>query len=153
MAKVTSAKKVYVVTSGTYSDYHITAIFSTNKRAKEYVLLKNGSESYSDYRVEVYTLDELAPILDTGIRTFSFHMDREGNLVLHEGSELPKGDIPEDLHPVFSCHVKSLGWTMGRTTGFEDTRFFKVQARDLQGAIKIANEQRSQMLAMDTWTK
>ena len=46
-------KKIYIVTSGEYSDYRIDAVFSEKEKAEEYVQ-NNGS----DYRIEVYNLDE-----------------------------------------------------------------------------------------------
>lgn len=45
--------KVYIVTSGDYSDYHIEAVFSTREQALDYVDTKG-----SEYRIEEYPLDE-----------------------------------------------------------------------------------------------
>lgn len=45
--------KVFVVTSGEYSDYTIERVFSTRKKALEYLDTKDDS-----YRLEVYDLDE-----------------------------------------------------------------------------------------------
>lgn len=47
-------KKIYIVTSGNYSDYRIDSVFSTKEKAKEYVQ-NNGSDYH---RIEVYNLDE-----------------------------------------------------------------------------------------------
>lgn len=46
-------KKIYIVTSGNYSDYRIDAVFSKKENAEEYVQ-NNGS----DYRIEDYELDK-----------------------------------------------------------------------------------------------
>ena len=46
-------EKVYIVTSGEYSDYTIEAVFSTRKKAEEYV-----DAHGSDYRVEEYPVDD-----------------------------------------------------------------------------------------------
>lgn len=46
-------EKVYIVTSGDYSDYTINAIFSTRDKAEEYV-----DTHGSDYRVEEYPVDD-----------------------------------------------------------------------------------------------
>lgn len=46
-------EKVYIVTSGEYSDYHINAVFSTREKAEEYVDAQG-----SDYRVEEYPVDD-----------------------------------------------------------------------------------------------
>ena len=45
--------KVYIVTSGEYSDYQIDAVFSTEEKAREYI-----QQHGSDYRIEVFDIDE-----------------------------------------------------------------------------------------------
>lgn len=45
--------KIYIVTSGEYSDYHIDAVFSTKELAEDYIQ-QNGT----DYVIEEYNLDE-----------------------------------------------------------------------------------------------
>lgn len=46
-------KKIYVVTSGEYSDYGIDAVFTTKEKAVEYV-----EQHGTDYNIEEYSLDE-----------------------------------------------------------------------------------------------
>ena len=46
-------KKIYIVTSGEYSDYHIDAVFSTKELADDYIQ-QNGI----DYEIEEYNIDE-----------------------------------------------------------------------------------------------
>lgn len=65
-------KKIYVVTSGEYSDYRIDAVFTTKEKAEEYVQ-NNGS----DYRIEVYNLDE--PIVkENKLWLISFDLETGG---------------------------------------------------------------------------
>ena len=45
--------KVFVITSGQYSDYHIDRVFSTRRQANDYLDTKDDS-----YRLEVYDMDE-----------------------------------------------------------------------------------------------
>lgn len=54
---------VYIVTSGSYSDYGINCVFSDETLANEYVRQKNERETYSSdhYRVEEYELDPKSP--------------------------------------------------------------------------------------------
>ena len=54
-------KKVFVVTSGEYSDYGIDAVFSSKELAEKYIKFKSRvSVIYPEYaRIEEYTLDEL----------------------------------------------------------------------------------------------
>ena len=48
-----NANKIYIVTSGCYSDYHIEAVFTTQDKANDYVQ-QNGT----DYNIEEYELDK-----------------------------------------------------------------------------------------------
>ena len=54
--------KVYVVTSGEYSDYGIDAIFSTIEGAEEYkemaIKFKWGNSYYNQFNIEEWELDE-----------------------------------------------------------------------------------------------
>ena len=54
-------KKVYIVTSGEYSDYRINAVFSSRKLAEKYIELQTrvGYWYFEVPRIEEYTLDEL----------------------------------------------------------------------------------------------
>ena len=45
--------KVFVITRGDYSDYHIERVFSTRKQANDYLDTKDDS-----YRMEMYDMDE-----------------------------------------------------------------------------------------------
>lgn len=45
--------KIYIVTSGEYSDYGIDAVFSTKEKADEYI-----QQHGTDYHIEEYDLDE-----------------------------------------------------------------------------------------------
>lgn len=46
-------KKIYIVTSGEYSDYSIEAVFSTKNKAESYI-----QQHGTGYRIEEYDLDE-----------------------------------------------------------------------------------------------
>lgn len=50
--------KIYIVTSGSYSDYGINCVFSTKEKADEYVKMKNLSDRWEDYNVEEYDVDK-----------------------------------------------------------------------------------------------
>jgi len=55
-------KKVYVVTSGCYSDYGIVGIFSSPEMAQEYIDLEKSLGKYSDLNeIEEWGLDDLRP--------------------------------------------------------------------------------------------
>ena len=46
-------KKIYIVTSGEYSDYGINAVFTTKEKAVEYM-----EQHETNYNIEEYNLDE-----------------------------------------------------------------------------------------------
>ena len=46
-------KKIYIVTSGCYSDYRIERVFSTKEKANEFI-----QQHGTDYRIEEYVVDE-----------------------------------------------------------------------------------------------
>lgn len=50
--------QVYVVTSGEYSDYGIDAIFSTAEKAQEYVSMREFTDTYESYRINVWDVDK-----------------------------------------------------------------------------------------------
>lgn len=63
--------KVFVITSGEYSDYRIDRVFSTRKKALEYLDTKDD-----EYTLEVFDLDE--PIeRKTHIYEISFELDKK----------------------------------------------------------------------------
>jgi hypothetical protein len=67
MAK--KAKYVYVITKGSYSDYHICAVTGDEERAE--VLRELFTTHYDDARVEKYTLDETSEAMDLYTVEFS----------------------------------------------------------------------------------
>ena len=46
-------KKVYIVTGGDYSDYHIVAVSSTEEKAKEYIQTTGKGDDYVEFEVDV----------------------------------------------------------------------------------------------------
>lgn len=50
--------KVYVVTDGSYSDYHIVSIFSTKEKADIHAALLNSS-NYQEANVEEWDVDDI----------------------------------------------------------------------------------------------
>ena len=63
--------KIFVVTTGEYSDYTIDRVFSTRKKALEYLDTKDD-----EYRLEVFDIDE--PIVrKTQLYNISFELDKK----------------------------------------------------------------------------
>ncbi len=51
--------KVYVVTSGEYSDYHIVAVFIDRDLAYRYATVRKLEDRWDDYNVEIYDTDDI----------------------------------------------------------------------------------------------
>ena len=65
--------KVYVVTDGEYSDYHIESCFSTKKKAQQYIKnAKRVQGKYYDPDIEEWDLDSNSDIVDVIYLTFTF---------------------------------------------------------------------------------
>lgn len=65
--------KVYIVTEGCYSDYHIEACFSTKKKAQEFINNAKKVENFWDEpTIEEWELDESTDIVDVVNVFFTF---------------------------------------------------------------------------------
>jgi len=128
-------RKVYVLTAGVYSDYHILAIFTSRKRAEEY---KKKAEKVWPYyqeeiRVEEYPLN-IPP--RRWVKT-CVKISRDGH-VIETWKRITKGEVEEiegDL-PFYDAYG-NLVWI--------------VHTEDEERAIKVANEIRAIILANDEW--
>ena len=132
--------KIYLITSGNYSDYSVWGVCSTKKKAEQTIKILDKEKHYDDFRIEEFTLDFIDQ-LPPGHEPWRIEMDRDGN-------------VDERF-----CHVN-----IERETILNEPRFFTpynhiemmemtVAATDLKHAIKIVNEKRAQLVAMDKWGK
>ena len=82
--------KVYVVTSGEWSDFRIDAMFSTRKKADNYVDFRSFDEYDDCHGVTEYTLDECnyAPPKSMNVHG-NFGDDALGDCDFDDGDELP----------------------------------------------------------------
>lgn len=119
--------KVYIVTSGEYSDYHIDRVFSTKEKAQEYV-----DHIGSDWRdIEEYNLDEETPrgVFGYGV---IFYKDRT------------QAELVDDLGDNIYTRKDTLRWS----AGYEPNVTFIVEAKNAPHAVKIASERFMQVKAM-----
>lgn len=114
-------KKIYIVTSGEYSDYHIDAVFSTQELAEDYIQ-QNGT----DYIIEEYNLNEEVE-KKTQLWNIVFCVE-DGEL--HEANPtIHNKDNVVDTCSIFESHY----W---RKTCIH----FYVDADSMDRAVKIARE-------------
>jgi len=124
--------KVYIVTAGDYSDYHICAVFSTEKKAEKYIEALGGSMN-----VEVLEVDPdlTATGYREGYRAFAVWMQKDGTVDKVDYTFL---DSPKDT----------------RIVSFASSGRFMVCcvfARDEKHAVKIVNDKRRQLIAENRW--
>ena len=124
-------KKVYVVTAGDYSDYHIKGVFDSHEMAEEYI---NHSSNTVLNGVDEWVLNELKPDksekmfkLRSKFDEIDFHITGYGLDAAHY----------KDL----MCRVDSDGWTLSNDV------IFYICADTRERAIKIASERLRQVKA------
>ena len=142
---------VYVVTSGTYSDYHIDIVLSTRELAERVVAAWG-----ENYRIEKWPLDGVYwPPSDMGL--WDTEMNRAGRSRGHRCS----APTLEDAKRIGQHRFVGEGWGVPPKDGgtgwesyaWEMTLKATVLARDEQHAMKVANEMRTRLLAENAWPK
>jgi len=128
-------KQIFVVTSGIYSDYGISAVFSTRELAEEFIK-DFPRQSYDEHIIEEYLLDPKLPQPKGNRQGFFVQMSKSGNceFIRKENS------FQEEFFT-------------GKISYFHDHSSMNIYvfADDEQHAIKIANEKRGELIAMDKW--
>lgn len=128
-------KKVFVVTSGEYSDYGIDSIFSTKELAEKFI--ESFNQTYRNMSIEEWTLDPSENAIQTNKKAFWLRIDKDGNTRDLEWCDSAYG---------FRGETPSLSWT-----GDKVWLNIYVFANDDKHAVKIANEIRSQVIALNLW--
>lgn len=137
--------KVYVVTSGEYSDYHIDGMFSTEELAQKFIDSFKRHE-YTEMDIEEWELDVHKDALSQGYLPFRVSMRQNGDVMSCEHEDSSYGFHSET--PRDSFHS-----TVWNDQGAPKYMVSHVYAKDQQHAIKIANERRGQYLALNRWGK
>lgn len=138
-------KKIYAVSTGSYSDYTVVALFTTVELAEEFM----DAVPHSDYNaVEEFTLNPDTPdLVKRGYSLWKVQM-------------LRNGDTEEAISLGTSIHyMNDVGhWVWRRTNvptykknGVPDCLVSTVWAKDKNAAIKIVNEHRVQLIANGEW--
>jgi len=130
----------YLVTGGTYSDYHVAAVFSTRASAK--VFIKGLGD---DMQIEEWPID-MPPDKWAEMHIV---MDRAGNVIRAEVSK------PSVLRDEPGNHFFYVLSEWGRLQGEKGDILFSTVVRtdDKERAIKVANERRTMILTHGLWGK
>jgi len=119
------ADKIYIITTGQYSDYGIVRIFSTRKKAMEYLDTKDN-----EYRLEVYDIDK--PIKrEKQMYCISFNLDKK------------------KVHGVRTCDPKYANMIHVRHWCFNQVKTLDiyVESDSRKRALKIASERYGAVIA------
>jgi len=114
-------QKIYIVTSGCYSDYVINAVFTTKEKAVEYV-----EQHGTDYNIEEYDLDE-----EVEKKTQLWHIE----FCVEDGKFCEASPTSYDENEVVdTCSIiETFYWN-------EPHILFYVDADSMDRAVKIARE-------------
>lgn len=126
--------KVYVVTSGQYSDYGICGIFSTKENAQQFIsdrreLHKNDEYWYDEFNdIDEYEVDQLNKLANLRYKSFIGSMDVDGNIL---DIQVCKEDVDEAVN-YFNIINNELR--------------FEIVARSQEHAVKTAKNKRVQFI-------
>ena len=87
--------KVWLVTSGDYSNYKVDAAFSTEGGAQEYAKHCNGPEGLGDFQVEEFELDKPH---QTWLGSFVAQVETDGTVRDCWWSHESRADQPAEIH-------------------------------------------------------
>jgi len=136
-----SARRLYLVTEGEYSDYKFIALFSTAEKAQEWIDFGGQGDT-----IEEMLLDppEADLVMQLGLFPHWVRMTRDGATDL-----VTKGPATMRMD-AWQCE----DWYQNITREIGSNRVYMygcVLARDDQHAVKIVNEKRVQLIASGAW--
>lgn len=141
-------KKIYAVSSGYYSDYHISQMFSTLELAQQWVDSQPHPEYPGDeYNIEEWELDSGVEEMERGYSKWEVTMLRNGDTHSATNQGSPLGGSAYVQPCVISWDDYPNGLPHRKHPAIRVTCF----ARDMSHAVKIASEKRTQMIADGEW--
>jgi hypothetical protein len=132
-------KTIYAVNAGSYSDYRIVALFTTVELAEEFM----AAVPDGDYNnIDEFDLNpKTSDLIRRGYSIWRVLMLRDGTT-----EQVSRKDVGLD-------EVIGIGHSMWRRSriNIPDCLVSTVWAKSAEGAVKIANEHRAQMIASGEW--
>jgi hypothetical protein len=133
-------KFIYVVTSGSYSSYHIEGVFTASKLAKRF------AEAVPNGIVEKYSLDKISSKVAQGYNFYCVDIDFYG-----DSEEVSICDPCYDDKEREESETSGVDFYNGGGYEFNNRWTFYFWAKSKEGAVKIANEKRIQKIANNEW--
>lgn len=126
--------KVYVCTSGDYSDFKIEGIFSTKEKAEEYYNFFKDLNDIEEWELDNFGFDKFK-----GSQFYKVTVDLEGNKKNIEVTKSCSCDFPENRYSLYNENRDD--------ATKERFGYGYCWAKDEEHALKIINEQRAQYIA------
>jgi hypothetical protein len=133
--------KVWLLTAGSYSDFHIVGVYSKRENAE------NALQAFGGGDIEEYRIDPHMDRINAGLSYFSVHMAKNGSTSYNNGGHVFR---------IERIDVNPIPVEVGRAAlirSSDGTAWMDVEcwARDEKHAVKIANEQRVSKIASGEW--
>ena len=132
--------KIYLVTSGCYSDYSVSAAFTDRAQAEAAVARHRGGDRYGSYDIEEFLLNP--DVLSTGMLAWRVEMEygsgdraKAGQMDFDGALEVIGKVATGEVFDRYEKPVRRIFWC-------------ECEANDETHAIKIANERRAMYKAM-----
>jgi hypothetical protein len=122
--------KLYVLTRGEYSDYHIVGIYTDE------TLLESAKNLFLDVDVEEWE-SNLVPAAPVGLLPYRVEMNKAGDII----------KIDRETVDGFADDLENRTWYPSRKKAIH----FFMWAKDEKHAAKIAGEKRIKLLALNLW--
>lgn len=142
MSDTTQLTKIWVVEQGSYSDYSVVGVFTSEKNARLVADAINVGDRYDEATISEWELDPGVEHLRAGRTQHLVHMLADGTVERCEEWEISTYELAGKID-VWE-RTKALAY---QGTGKPDILTAIVWATDKTHAIKIVNEARIQMLA------
>lgn len=133
---------VYLVSDGDYSDYCVLGVFSTLALAEEYKSMRNAMNDIAEYELDPMPINKPPP----GMWLYRVVMERTGELGKYGDYKNAATIEPYRL----DCEEEEREDCLWGSDPKGPMEFYMF-ARDEKHAVKIANERRLQLLALDRW--
>ena len=125
--------KVYIVTSGSYSDYRICEVFSTKEKAEAYIAKFDSAWDFNE--IEDWEVDDG----DRAVKYLRVSMNVNGDTLWFN----KECDLPENIS-------KDVFFVKRARDGSEAINV-EVVTEDKKRAVKVTNEIRTELIAMNIW--
>lgn len=139
---------IWAVSEGDYSDYRVTGVFSSEKKAEAYLAVVKEENYAGPYRLEELEYDPDPPTL---VSTITVYIAKDGNVLPPKHVRVrevawvgfggyyatPGHFVIFPKRPEIPDRPVYLAWT--------------VQTDDIERAVKVVNEKRAMLMAAGVW--